>query len=104
MHVNLGLENLALSISYYFVTLCLGGSHRSWKKKWCVLKEESLSYYVNQDDEKPKKTVDLKRGRGVRTKDCCSLKTWPGEATFCFGLATSKRTWYFYGSDDKDIK
>ena len=84
--------------------LFIGGAYRNWKKRWCVLKEESLSYYVKQGDAKPKKTVDLKHGRGVRTKERCSLESWPGDATFCFGLATSARTWFFYGSDKKDVK
>ena len=84
--------------------LNLGGAYRNWKKRWCVLREDSLSYYVKQGDAKPKKTVNLTHGRGTRTKERCSLENWPGDATFCFGLATSERTWFFYGSDSKDIK
>ena len=82
----------------------LGGGFRTWKKRWCILRADSLSYYVKQGDSKPKKVIDLKEGRGVRTKDHCSLEAWPGDAKFCFGVATPDRTWYFYGPDDKDVK
>lgn len=69
-----------------------------------MLKEDSLSYYVKQGDPKPKKSIDLKKGRGARGKNHCSLDGWPGDAKFCFGVATTERTWLFYGSDEKDVK
>jgi len=95
---------LTINLTCFKIISFVGGGFRNWKKRWCVLKEESLSYYVKQGDTKPKKTIDLKEARGVRTKDQCSLENWPGDATFCFGLATSKRTWFFYGSDGKAVK
>ena len=88
----------------------IGGVYRSsWKQKWFVLKGESLNYYDDEEGEgdaakSPKKTIDLKNARGVRTKDQCATESWPKDATFCFGLATAKRTWYFYGSNDKDVQ
>ena len=55
-------------------------------------------------DDKHKKIIDLTKAWGIREKGQCKIKDWPGDAKFCFGLASSKRTWYFYGSDDEDVK
>ncbi|XP_065920977.1 pleckstrin homology domain-containing family A member 1-like [Dysidea avara] len=81
-----------------------GVYHVTWKKRYFILRENSLSYSVKKDNSKPKKIIDLTEGRGVREKEQCATKKWPGDAKFCFGVALPKRTWYFYGSDDKDIK
>jgi len=92
--------------SYESVILLTGGGHKKWKKNYCILRENSLSYFVNKDDSKPRKIIDLKKGRGVRKKDNCRIdvEDWPDDAKVCFGVALPKRTWYFYGSDDKDVQ
>ena len=69
-----------------------------------MLKEESLSYYIKQGDPKAKKSIDLRKGRGVRAKNQCSVDSWPGDAKYCFGVATTERTWFFHGSNEKDVK
>jgi len=84
--------------------LLTGGGHTKWKKKYCILRENSLSYFVNKDDSKPRKTIDLTKGRGVREKSGCKIKDWPDDAEHCFGVALPKRTWYFYGSDGEDVQ
>ena len=85
--------------------MLIGGVyHVTWKERYFILRENSLSYYVKKDDDKPKKVIDLTEGRGVREMEQCTMKDWPEDAKFCFGVALPKRTWYFYGSDDEDIK
>ena len=81
-----------------------GGGYRNWKKRYCILRENSLSYYVKKGDNHPKKMIDLTEACGIREKKQCTMQDWPGDAKFCFGLASSKRTWYFYGSEGKDVK
>ena len=83
------------------------------------MRENSLIYFKKGDknsqngDNKPKKrdnkhnkTIDLTKAWGIREREQCKIKNsdWPSDANFCFGLASPKRTWYFYGSDDEDVK
>jgi len=96
-------DHIAMGGSWY-VNLLTGGGHTNWKKKYCVLQETSFSYFVNKDDSKPRKIIDLTKGRGVRKKDDCKIEDWPDDAKFCFGVALPKRTWYFYGFDCEDVK
>ena len=82
-----------------------GGSYRSWKKRYFTLRGVSLEYYSKETDKTPKKTIDLKTGRGVRTRDQCDLE-WPDKAKpgRSFGLAVENRTFYFYGDDPAVIR
>lgn len=81
------------------------------------MREDSLSYFKKADDkpkksdDKPKKSddkakkIDLTKARGIRKRSECKIEDWPvGNPELCFGLALPKRTWYFYGLDDKDVK
>ncbi len=79
---------------------CVGGSFKSWKVRYFVLKKSCLEYYKDESDEVPKGTIDLKTARGVRTRDQCDLE-WPDKAKpgRCFGIALESRTFYFYGND-----
>ncbi|XP_019858958.1 PREDICTED: uncharacterized protein LOC109587164 [Amphimedon queenslandica] len=83
-----------------------GGVYRTWKKRHFVLEGTSLRYYKKEGDTDPKGTVDLTEGRGVRTKDETSGVEWPDAAKkgLAFGLAVTGRTYYFYGSDPKEVK
>ncbi len=82
-----------------------GGSYRSWKKRYFTLRGVSLEYYSKETDKTPKKTIDLKTGRGVRTRDQCDLE-WPDKAKpgRSFGLAVENRTFYLYGDDPAVIR
>ena len=82
-----------------------GGSYRNWKRRHFVLKENTLSYYVNEGDVIPKGKIDLSTGRGVRIRQHCQLE-WPSEAKpgLSFGLATESRTFYLYGNDKAAIR
>ena len=83
-----------------------GGSYRSWKKRYFVLKDSSLQYYRNEADASPKGSIDLTGGRGVREKIHCQLERWPNEAKsgFSFGVATETRTYYIYGDDKAAVR
>jgi len=82
-----------------------GGNIRNWKKRWFILHETTLNYYVKEGDAKEKKTIDFTKGRGVRAKKECNIDDdWPGNAKYCFGVATEGRTWYFYGEDSSDVE
>ena len=65
----------------------------------------TLSYYKAQNDAKPKGEIDLKTGRGVRTKNNCNGLEWPSAAktSLSFGVATKSRTYYMYGTDKEDV-
>ena len=71
-----------------------------------MLEGTSLRYYKNEGDSEPKGTVDLTEARGVRSKDETSGVEWPDAAKtqLAFGLAVAGRTYYFYGTDPKEIK
>lgn len=87
------------------VSCCVGGNIRNWKKRWCVLHESSMTYYVKEEDIKAKKSIDFSKGRGVRPKKQCNIDDdWPSDAKHCFGIAIEGRTWYFYGEDSTDIE
>ncbi len=84
---------------------CIGGSYRSWKKRYFVLKEATLEYYTKENDKAPQKSIDLKTGRGIRTRNQCDLE-WPDKAKpgRCFGIALESRTFYLYGDDAAAIR
>lgn len=91
---------------FIYLTWSAGGVYRTWKKRHFVLEGTSLRYYKKEGDSDPKGTVDLTQGRGVRTKDETNGVEWPDAAKnkLAFGLAVTGRTYYFYGSDPKEVK
>ncbi len=93
---------------YIVISLSLiGGGYRNWKKRYFVLRDSTLCYYVKEGEESPKGTIQLSTGRGVRTKmQCKSVEQWPKEAKngVTFGLAVESRTYYLYGSDAATVK
>lgn len=92
--------------SFLIYNYFLGGVYRTWKKRHFVLAGTTLTYYKNEGDQKPKGSVDLTEGRGVRTKDQTKGVEWPDGAkkSLSFGLAVTGRTYYFYGSDPKEVR
>ena len=83
-----------------------GGVYRNWKKRYFVLCGTTLTYYAREEDTESKGVVDLTTGRGVRTKDQCTLEDWPKEAkaSLTFGVATESRTYYLYGTDKEEVR
>lgn len=73
-----------------------------------MLRNSTLSYFAAEGDKKPKGTIDLTKGRGVRSKSECQLdaKEWPKAAkeNLAFGLAVENRTYYIYGYDETAVK
>ena len=84
----------------------LGGLYRNWKKRFFILKGTSLSYYKNEGDTTPKKTIDLTTGRGVRSKAHTKEVQWPNDAknSVTFALAVEGRNFYFYGVHASEVK
>ncbi len=85
----------------------LGGAYRNWKKRYFVLHDSALNYYIKEGDETPKGSIDLTTGRGVRNKlQCKSVEQWPKDADYdtTFGLAVENRTYFIYGKDKDDVK
>lgn len=69
-----------------YVTKC-GGSVRSWKKRWMVLKDGTIFYYTNEKAKAPKGTLELEAddsAHAVRNSD---------KSPFMFGINTTKRTY-----------
>ena len=85
--------------------LISGGSYRNWKKRYFVLKGNSLEYYKSEGDGSPKGTIDLTKARGVRTREQCDLE-WPDKARpgRSFGVAVENRTFYMYGEDSAVVR
>lgn len=92
-----------ISIELCKTLLCciIGGSYRSWKRRYFVLRKSTLTYYAAEGDKKPKGVIDLTHGRGVRSKEQCRLdeEEWPVAATsnLAFGVAVEYRTLFVYG-------
>jgi len=71
-----------------------GGSYKSWKERFCVLKGTNLYYFADPNDSEPKGKVNLK-GQMIR-------HLTPAEAyqevqkDNVIKIYTSQRTWYFF--------
>ena len=85
-----------------------GGSYRNWNRRYFVLRKSTFSYYVSEGDRVPKGTIDLTKGRGIRSKEQCRLdeQEWPRAAkrNVAFGLAVENRTYYIYGYDQVAVE
>lgn len=68
--------------------LKVGGKVKTWKKRWFVLTEGSLSYYRDNEQVTPLHVVDMIICSGVKRDD--SKK--PDSAAFVFQLITTERT------------
>ena len=64
-----------------------------------------MRYYKKEEDEKPRGTIDLTGGRGVRTREQCKVE-WPDQAkeNLAFGVAVESRTFYIYGTEAQAIE
>ena len=85
----------------------IDGSNLSWKEWYCVLTDDSFSFYVKAEDKSPKEVINLKTGRGVRTKEQCKfIEEWPKEAEedVTFGVSEEKETHFFYGTEKEEVE
>ena len=96
------------SLSVLHLLYFSGGSYRNWNRRYFILRPSTLSYFSSEGDKNPKGVIDLTKGRGVRTKDQCKLRSeeWPRAATqnVSFGLAIEDRTFYLYGCDKAAVE
>ena len=83
------------------------GNVDKWNSRYLVLEGSTLIYYANETASTPRGVIDLTLARGTRDQGHTSLE-WPrhlrGKGQNCFGLATTERTFYFYGRSSKDVK
>eukprot|EP01098_Paradermamoeba_levis_P010729 TRINITY_DN4519_c0_g2_i2.p1 TRINITY_DN4519_c0_g2~~TRINITY_DN4519_c0_g2_i2.p1 ORF type:complete len:466 (-),score=133.53 TRINITY_DN4519_c0_g2_i2:350-1747(-) len=71
-----------------------GGSIKTWKKRWCVLKNGCLYYSKTQDGP----SIGV-----VNLSNCAKVLpvSYKGKK-FCFEIETPERTWYLFAESDKD--
>eukprot|EP01027_Heterolobosea_sp_BB2_P013998 GEZU01020139.1.p1 GENE.GEZU01020139.1~~GEZU01020139.1.p1 ORF type:complete len:701 (-),score=127.54 GEZU01020139.1:368-2470(-) len=78
-----------------------GGSVKTWKKRFCILRGSVLFYYKDRNDTEPKGYVDI-AGHCVR-------RMRPAEATLevdkknCLKIVCPERTWYMYAEKSEEI-
>ena len=96
-------DDVYSKLAYY-----IGGLYRNWKRRYFVLKGNALYYYKNEGDEDPKGSIDLTKGRGIRTKKQTKEDEvgWPKDAknSMAFAVAINERTYYIYGTDVAEIE
>jgi len=47
----------------------LGQNFKTWRRRWFVLTEETLTYYKTQDDSVPIQTIEMRSCSGIRAVD-----------------------------------
>ncbi|KAL6065530.1 PH domain-containing protein [Balamuthia mandrillaris] len=70
-----------------------GGSYKSWKKRWCVLKDGTVFYFKNPKATTPKGTIDLEPTSQVTETTLTKKK-------FAFQVKTAQRTFVIYADSD----
>lgn len=71
-----------------------GGSYKSWKERFCVLKGTNLYYFADPNDSEPKGKVNLK-GQMIRHLTPQEAYT-EVQKDHVIKIYTSQRTWYFF--------
>lgn len=76
-----------------------GGSYKSWKKRYFVLKEGKVAYYADKE-----KGERVKKGEVAMSEVINVLPSVKARVPHCIDLVTFKRTFKFgcLNSDDKD--
>ncbi len=65
-----------------------GGGVKSWKRRWCVVKDGFISYFKDSSDSQPLGAIPL---------EGCSSVTMHQAKTFCFAVNTPYRTYLLRG-------
>src|SRR3989338_10714348 len=73
-----------------------GGSVRSWKKRWFVLKGDTLFYFEGQDSKDIKGSITLEP-----TSICQTLPAKSSAKKHMFHVEISKRDYPMFASDEK---
>lgn len=66
-----------------------GGSIKTWKKRWLVLKGTTLFYFARQGDKKPKGTIELNSSMKVKDATC-------KRSPVAFSIETEGRSYIMY--------
>ena len=75
-----------------------GAKILNWKKRYLVVEQDRLSYYVKEDKREKKGDILLSTIKGVRRMDRYKNRK------YVFGLVTvSGRTYYIQGGDDDNV-
>jgi parallel beta-helix repeat protein len=78
-----------------------GGSIKTWKKRWCVLKENELYYYADKEDPEAKGSVNLS-GFMIRVLNAKEATT-EVDKKFCIKIFQPQRTWYLAAESAQDV-
>jgi len=70
-----------------------GGSIKTWKKRWFILKNGVFSYYKNKGDPEPKGSITLATASAIRVVE---------KKKHYFEIVTPSRTYAFVSEDDDD--
>jgi len=62
-----------------------GGNIKTWKKRWCVLKDGSIFYFKTPKDQSPKGTIDLEKSSKLSETTLTKKK-------YAFQIQTAQRT------------
>ncbi len=79
-----------------------GGSFKSWKRRWCVVRRGELSYFKDRDATEPLHTISFV---GAKLK-------WPASEAdsvidgrkHCFTVDTEQRVWCFQAASAADLR
>lgn len=75
-----------------------GQVRKSWKKRWFILKNDTLSYYKNETNNK-------KEYGTISLKDITSVSpTNYKKRQFCLALSTHKRTYYILSESNEEMQ
>lgn len=71
-----------------------GGSYKSWKERFCILKGTNLYYFSDPNDSEPKGKVNLK---GQMIRHLTPVEAYNEvQKDNVIKIYTSQRTWYFF--------
>eukprot|EP01102_Stenamoeba_stenopodia_P020703 TRINITY_DN8172_c0_g1_i5.p1 TRINITY_DN8172_c0_g1~~TRINITY_DN8172_c0_g1_i5.p1 ORF type:complete len:1732 (-),score=326.42 TRINITY_DN8172_c0_g1_i5:97-5292(-) len=76
----------------------MGGSYKSWKKRWCVLKDMFIYYFKTKKDTTPLGSIPLQEA-SIEVVEESSF----GKKN-CFQIHTRYRTYFLVASDGKEFK
>lgn len=71
-----------------------GGSIKTWKRRWCVLKDGSIFYFKNQKEQSPKGTIDLEK------TSVLSGETSLTKRKYAFEVKTAQRTFVIFADNE----
>ena len=74
----------------------MGQQHKAWQRRWFVLKDGVLSYYIKPRDTTPKGKVPIENVWSVQPTEDPSMP-------FCFEIVTLKKTILIASESKQDV-